>query len=117
MTFRLCARLFAVLISVSIFTATGARAAPLLDVIFVLDGSGSISSGDYQTQIDATKGYISTLQNGVPGIDRDPGPPVAPDLLGADLNVGLVQFSTNAVLDLGLTGNLAAANSALDAMS
>lgn len=117
MTFRLCARLFAVLISVSIFTATGARAAPLLDVIFVLDGSGSISAADYQTQIDATKGYISTLQNGVPGIDRDPGPPVAPDLLGADLNVGLVQFSTNAVLDLGLTGNLAAANSALDAMS
>ena len=117
MTLRLCARLFALLLSVSIFTATGARAAPMLDVIFVLDGSGSLSAVDYQTQIDATKGYITTLQTGVSGIDRDPGPPVAPDLLGADLNVGLVQFSTGAVLDLGLTGNLAAANSALDAMS
>ena len=94
MNFRLCARLFAALLSVSFFTATGARAAPLLDVIFVLDGSGSVSAADYQNQIDDTKGYISTLQNGVPGIDRDLGPPVAPDLLGADLNVGLAKDKT-----------------------
>tara|TARA_R110002110_G_scaffold5407_11_gene28033 strand:+ start:12896 stop:13693 length:798 start_codon:yes stop_codon:yes gene_type:complete len=114
MTFKLCARLFAVLLSVSVFAAPGVRAAPLLDVIFVLDGSGSVGPGDFQTQIDATKSYISILQTGVPGIDRDPGPPVAPDLLGADLNVGIVQFSTFANLELGLTGDLAAMNTALD---
>ncbi|MFT5485471.1 MAG: hypothetical protein ACI9JL_003665 [Paracoccaceae bacterium] len=117
MAFKLFARLFAVLLSVSVFTAPGVRAAPLLDVMFVLDGSGSVSSSNFHTQITATQGYISTLQNGVPGILRDPGPPVAPDLLGADLNVGIVQFSASANLELGLTGNLATVNTALDNMN
>lgn len=116
MTFKLFARLFAVLLSVSVFTAPGVRAAPLLDVMFLLDSSGSVSNPDFQSQIAATQSYISTLQTGVPGILRDPGPPVAPDLLGADLNVGIVQFSTSVNLDLGLTGNLATVNAALGNM-
>lgn len=117
MTFKLFARIFAVLLSVSVFTAPGVRAAPLLDVMFVLDGSGSMTNSEFVNQAVATQTYINFLQTGVPGIDRDPGPPVAPDLLGADLNVGLVQFSTSVHLISGLTGNLAAVNVALDNMN
>lgn len=116
MTFKRFARLFAVLLSVSVYTAPGVRAAPLLDVMFVLDGSGSVSSSNFINQAFATQTYINFLQTGVPGIDRDPGPPVAPDLLGADLNVGIVQFSTSANLARGLTNDLAAVNVTLDNM-
>lgn len=108
---KLSAPLFAVLLSVSILSAPAVRAAPLLDVMFVLDSSGSISASEFQTQIDAAKGYVSILSTGVPGTS---GPPPSPGLQAADLQAGIVQFSTNATLDLGLTGDLAAVNTALD---
>ncbi|CAN0452661.1 unnamed protein product, partial [Ectocarpus fasciculatus] len=103
-------------LSVSVFTAPGVRAAPLLDVMFVLDGSGSMGSSEFISQSLATQTYIDFLQTGVPGIDRDPGPPVAPDLLGADLNAGVVQFSTSAHLIQPLTGVLTAVDVALNNM-
>ena len=108
---KLSAPLFAVLPSISVFSAPPVRAAPLLDVMFVLDSSGSISAGDFLTQIEAAKGYVSILFTGVPGAS---GPPPSPGLQAADLQAGIVQFSTNATLDLGLTGDLAAVNTALD---
>lgn len=113
---KLFAPLFAVLLSVSVFSAPAVRAAPLLDVMFLLDGSGSVSSSNFINQNFATQVYINTLQTGVPGIDRDPGPPVAPDLLGAHLNAGIVQFGTSANLISNLTSNIAAVNVALDNM-
>ena len=44
----------------------------LLDVMFVIDGSGSITDPDYIEMLDAVKGYAGTLAAGVPA---DPGPP------------------------------------------
>lgn len=90
--------------------APGVRAAPMLDVVFLLDGSGSISAPDFALMTSAPTGIVNTLAAGVPGIAPDP------DLLPADVHVGLVQFATAATLDLGLTGNLAVVNAALSNM-
>ena len=111
MTFKLFARLFAVVISASIITATGVRAAPMLDVIFVFDGSGSDASPDFITMTDAVKDYAGILDAGVPA---SAGPPPEPALAAADLQAGIVQFSTGASLELGLSGDLSVFNTTLD---
>ncbi len=111
MTFKLFARLFAVVISASIITATGVRAAPMLDVIFVFDGSGSVASPDFITMTDAVKDYAGILDAGVP---VSAGPPPEPALAAADLQAGIVQFSTGASLELGLSGDLSVFNTTLD---
>jgi len=111
MTFKLFARLFAVVISASIITATGVRAAPMLDVTFVFDGSGSVASPDFITMTDAVKDYASILDAGVPA---SADPPPEPALAAADLQAGIVQFSTGASLELGLSGDLSVFNTTLD---
>lgn len=111
MTIKLCTRLCAVLLSLCVLTAPGVRAAPLLDVMFVVDGSGSISPSEFVTLTDAVKDYAGILAAGVPA---NPGPPPQPALAAADLQAGIVQFSTEASLTLGLTGDLAVFNNAID---
>lgn len=96
-----------------------ARATQMLDVMFLLDGSGSITDSDFIRQADAARSIATILAAGVPGGGSvpDPGNPgsfLPVDLLPADLAVGVVQFSTSVTLELGLTGNLAAFNNTLD---
>lgn len=120
---RFFALLFAVVLSVSVFQAPAARAAQMLDVMFLVDGSGSLIDPDFTTLKNGTLGIANTLANGIPGAGELPDPANPPngtlpaDLLGADLTVGLVQFATTAQLDLGLTGDLAAVDTALNNMS
>jgi hypothetical protein len=119
---KIFAPLFAVVLSVSLFQAPAARAAQMLDVIFLVDGSGSITSDDFTVLKDGTLDIANTLATGIPGAGEvpDPGNPgsfLPADLLGADLNVGLVQFATTAQLDLGLTGDLATVDTALTNMA
>jgi Ca-activated chloride channel homolog len=95
------------LLATPLMSNTSLRAAPLLDVMFLLDGSGSVSGSSFINQAVATQTYINVLQTGVAG---------PPDLQGADLNAGIVQFSTSAQLVQGLTNNIAAVNIALDNM-
>lgn len=113
------APLFAVLFSVSVFHAPAARSAPMLDVMFLVDGSGSITAGDFTALTNSVGSIANTLATGIPGAGAvpDPNPPfgtLPADLLAADLHAGIVQFSTGATLDLGLTGDLAVVNTVLD---
>lgn len=111
MKFKRYTRLGAVLLSLCVLSAPGVRAAPLLDVMFVVDGSGSIDPTEFVTLTDAVKDYAGILAAGVPA---NPGPPPEPALAAADLQAGIVQFSTTASLELGLSGDLSVFNTTLD---
>lgn len=119
---KIFAPLFAVILCVSVFQAPAARAAQMLDVVFLVDGSGSFSNSDFITLKNGTLSIANTLATGIPGAGSVPDPAnpgsfLPADLLGADLNVGLVQFATTATLDLGLTGDLATVDTALTNMT
>ena len=119
---RLFAALFVILFTIPVLTAPAARAAQMLDVMFLVDGSGSLTNSEFITLKNGTLSIANTLATGIPGAGEvpDPGDPgsfLPADLLAADLNVGLVQFSTTAQLDLGLTGDLAAVDTALTNMA
>lgn len=79
---------------------TTSFSATLLDVVFVVDDSGSISDNDYIT-------LLSTLVDFSNNLDHAPG----------ETHLGLVTFSSSAALQLGLTGNQAAYQSAVGNLS
>ena len=111
--------LFLALSVPAVLAPSAARATQMLDVMFLLDGSGSISAGDFTLQSEAAKNISAILAAGVPGGGSvpDPGNPgsfLPVDLLPADLAVGVVQFGTAVQIELGLTGDLAVLNNTLD---
>ena len=97
---RFFAPLFAVVLSVSVFQATTVRAAPLLDIMVLVDGSGSVSNSDYETQRAAVQNLFDSFTIGA-----------------ADTKFGLVQFSTGATLLSGLSDNPAALQNTLASMT
>lgn len=83
-------------------TATSAppiRCSDQLDLMLVLDRSGSISSSELNQLKNAAHAFVNTL---------------APS--DAGVHIGQTSFSTNGALDLHLTGNQAAIDAAINAL-
>lgn len=76
--------------------APGVRAAPLLDIMLLLDSSGSISDPDYANQQDWGQQVIDKF---------------APT--GAGTHMGLITYATSVFLRSGLTGDAVAVGNAL----
>ena len=97
---RFLAPLFAAILSVSVLQSATVRAAPLLDIMVLVDGSGSVSNPDYETQRAAVQNLFDSFTIGA-----------------ADAKFGLVQFSTGATLLSGLSDNAAALQNTLATMT
>lgn len=83
-----------------VLSAPGVRAAPLFDVMVLVDGSGSISDPDYATQAAAVQGLFDSFAIGA-----------------ADNRFGIVQFGTSASLVSGLSDDAAQLSTALSNMT
>ncbi len=86
---------------VSLLLATSvARAAPILDVIVLMDGSGSIDAAEYELQKDAVAHLFDSFT-------------ISP----TETRFGLITYSTDVVSRSGLSGSALALDSALGSAS
>lgn len=83
-----------------LLAAPAARAAPMYDVMVLVDGSGSVSAPDFVTQ-------VQSVQHLFDGFAIGP----------ADNRFGIVQFGTAVSMSAGLSGNSAHLSNALANMS
>lgn len=89
-------KLLASLFVASLLVTSVARAAPLLDIVVLMDGSGSISVSDFEEQRSAVSHLFDSFTIGA-----------------TDTRFSLFEYSTSVTQQIGLSGSALAVNSAL----